>query len=68
MATETKTTVAKIKPTNPGGSSKGKIDSSINGKKIESSSKQIADSKHKSVSTITKFEVYYMTKLAAFCF
>lgn len=58
MATETKTTVAKVKPANPsGGSSKGKVDSSVNRKKIESSSKQIVDFKQKSVSTVKKSEV-----------
>ncbi|XP_024025285.1 uncharacterized protein LOC21393990 [Morus notabilis] len=58
MATETKTAVVKLKPSNLSGSSKGKLDSSAIKKKIESSSKQITDSSRpKFVSTIVKSEV-----------
>lgn len=55
MATETKTTVVKVRPSNQDGSSKGKVDTSLNKKKIESSSKVIVDSRQK--STVTKSEV-----------
>ncbi|XP_059460342.1 uncharacterized protein LOC132189612 [Corylus avellana] len=58
MATETKSVVVKVKPSNQDGSSKGKVDySAINKKKIESSSKQPVNSKQKSVTTTTKTEV-----------
>lgn len=58
MATETKTAVVKLKPSNLSGSSKGKLDSSAVKKKIESSGKQITDSSRpKIVSTIVKSEV-----------
>jgi len=58
MATETKSIVVKVKPSNQDGSSKGKVDySAINKKKIESSSKQPVNSKQKSVTTATKTEV-----------
>ncbi|EXB93374.1 hypothetical protein L484_010701 [Morus notabilis] len=58
MATETKTAVVKLKPSNLSGSSKGKLDSSAIKKKIESSSKQITDSSRpKFVSTIVKSEI-----------
>lgn len=55
MATETKTTVVKVRPINQDGSSKGKVDLSLNKRKIESSSKQIVDYKQKSV--VIKSEV-----------
>lgn len=58
MATETKSNVVKVKPSNQDGSSKGKLDySALNKRKIESSSKQPVNSKHKSVTTATKTEV-----------
>ncbi|XP_062101689.1 uncharacterized protein LOC133807391 [Humulus lupulus] len=57
MASETKTAVVKLKPSNQDGSSKGKIDHSINRKKIESSSRQGIDSKSKSITTTVKTEV-----------
>lgn len=58
MATETKSIVVKVKPSNQDGSSKGKVDySAINKKKIESSSKQPVNSKQKFVTTATKTEV-----------
>lgn len=57
MATETKSSTVKLKSRAPDGSSKGKIDSSAVRKKVESSSKLPADSKMKSVSTVTKSEV-----------
>lgn len=58
MATESKQSVAKVKPsTNQDGFSKGKIDSSVKNKKIESSRKQPIDSKNKSVIIVTKTEV-----------
>ncbi|KAL5558673.1 hypothetical protein UlMin_034884 [Ulmus minor] len=56
MATETKPTVVKLKPTNQDGSSKGKFDPSVNRKKIESSGKQIVDSKPRTVATVVKSE------------
>lgn len=52
MATETKSGVVKVKSSNQDGSSKGKFDSSFK-KKGESSSKQLVDSKQKSVSIVT---------------
>uniref|UniRef100_A0A6P3ZYC8 uncharacterized protein LOC107420707 isoform X1 n=1 Tax=Ziziphus jujuba TaxID=326968 RepID=A0A6P3ZYC8_ZIZJJ len=56
MATETKTTVVKVRPSNQDGPSKGKVVPSLNKKKIESStSKHIVDSKQKSV--VIKSEV-----------
>lgn len=70
MATETKPSVVKVnsKPSSSGyhvgssSSSKGKFDSSLNKKKIvgggsSSSFKQSFDSKHKSITTVTKTEV-----------
>uniref|UniRef100_A0A2P2K0C0 Uncharacterized protein LOC103456025 n=1 Tax=Rhizophora mucronata TaxID=61149 RepID=A0A2P2K0C0_RHIMU len=58
MATETKPSVAKVKPSShEGGSSKIKVGSSMKNKKAESSTKLLADSKTKSVSTVTKTEV-----------
>ncbi|KAG4931070.1 hypothetical protein AAZX31_17G183800 [Glycine max] len=57
MATETIRSSVKLKSSAPDGSSKGKIDSSAVRKKVESSSKLPADSKMKSVSTVTKSEV-----------
>lgn len=56
MATQTKSSAVKVKSSAQDGSSKGKIDSSANRKRIDSSSKQPADSKMKSV-TVTKSEV-----------
>lgn len=55
MATETKTTVVKVRPGIQDGSAKGKVDASLIRKKTESSSKQVVDSKHKSI--VTKSEV-----------
>ena len=52
-----KSSTVKLKSRAPDGSSKGKIDSSAVRKKVESSSKLPADSKMKSVSTVTKSEV-----------
>lgn len=61
MATETKTAVVKLKPSNQDGTSKGKVVISGNRKiKIESSSKQILDSKPKSITTTVKSEVTYI--------
>ncbi|TKY58296.1 hypothetical protein E2542_SST15354 [Spatholobus suberectus] len=57
MATETKSSTVKLKSSAPDGPSKGKIDSSAVKKKLDSSSKLPADSKMKSVSTVTKSEV-----------
>ncbi|GAV84608.1 hypothetical protein CFOL_v3_28052 [Cephalotus follicularis] len=54
MATETKTSVVKVKPGNQDGSSKGKMESSVIKKKIESSSKQPVGSKPKSMQTVAK--------------
>ncbi|KAF8400868.1 hypothetical protein HHK36_014171 [Tetracentron sinense] len=57
MATQGKANLVKVKPILDG-SSKGKgVVLSVNKKKIESSSKQIAVPKHKSISTVTKSEV-----------
>jgi hypothetical protein len=56
MASDSKSTVVKVRPSNQ--DSKGKLDSSIvNKKKAESSTKQPFDSKQKSVTTVTKTEV-----------
>lgn len=63
MATETKTAVVKVKASNQDGSSKGKVDNHINRKKIESSSKQIVDSKPKTITTSVKSEVYIPTSI-----
>ncbi|GLT25469.1 hypothetical protein SLA2020_005950 [Shorea laevis] len=58
MATETKSSVVKVKPSGQDGSSKGKFDASAIKKRGESSSKQLVDSKMKSVSIVaTKTEV-----------
>ena len=58
MATETKSAVVKIKPSNnPDSSARGKFDPSTNRKKIESSARPIVDSKAKIVSTVVKSEV-----------
>ncbi|KAE8680932.1 carotenoid cleavage dioxygenase 8-like protein B [Hibiscus syriacus] len=55
MATDTKPNLAKVKNSGQDGSSKPKLDASINKKKIESSTKQLVDAKQKSV--VTKTEV-----------
>ena len=56
MASDSKSTVVKVRPSNQ--DSKGKLDSSIvNKKKAESSTKQPFDSKQKSVTIVTKTEV-----------
>ena len=58
MTTETKANLVKVKTSGQDSSSKGKFDAAMNRKKIESSSKQPVNAKHKSVSTvITKVEV-----------
>uniref|UniRef100_A0A5B6YNJ9 Uncharacterized protein n=1 Tax=Davidia involucrata TaxID=16924 RepID=A0A5B6YNJ9_DAVIN len=58
MAAETKSTVVKVKPTSQdGSSSKGKLDSSVRKKVVDSSTKSPLDSKHKSASTVIKTEV-----------
>jgi hypothetical protein len=74
MASDSKSTVVKVRPSNQ--DSKGKLDSSIvNKKKAESSTKQPFDSKQKSVTTVTKTEVpiwkvycflYFFVELYAF--
>lgn len=57
MATETKSSTVKLKSNAPDGSSKGKVDPSLVRKKLDSSTKLPADSKMKSVTTVTKSEV-----------
>ncbi|XP_024445413.1 uncharacterized protein LOC7476703 isoform X2 [Populus trichocarpa] len=62
MATESKQSVVKVKPSSSNfDGSKGKIESSMKAKKIESSNKQqqqsVVDSKDKSISVVTKTEV-----------
>ncbi|GLT48202.1 hypothetical protein SLA2020_218420 [Shorea laevis] len=52
MATETKAGVVKVKSSGLDGSSKGKVEASVNKKKGESSSKQSVDAKQKSVSIV----------------
>ncbi|KAG2691866.1 hypothetical protein I3760_08G026000 [Carya illinoinensis] len=66
MATETKSSVVRVKPSHQDGSSKAKVDSSsANKKKIESSNKQPVDSKQKSVTTVVKTEVKPKTASAS---
>ncbi|XP_041020730.1 uncharacterized protein LOC121262349 isoform X2 [Juglans microcarpa x Juglans regia] len=66
MATETKSSVVRVKPSHQDGSSKAKVDSSsVNKKKIESSNKQPVDSKQKSVTTVVKTEVKSKTASAS---
>ncbi|KAA8521823.1 hypothetical protein F0562_012506 [Nyssa sinensis] len=58
MAADTKSTVVKVKPSGQdGSSSKGKVDSTVNKKVVDRSTKQPVDSKHKSASRVTKTEV-----------
>ncbi|KAJ6957386.1 uncharacterized protein [Populus alba] len=62
MATESKQSVVKVKPSSSNfDGSKGKIESSMKAKKIVSSNKQqqqsVVDSKDKSISVVTKTEV-----------
>lgn len=57
MATDTKTSVVKVKPRSQDNSSKGKADLSITKKKADSSTKHPVDSKNKSVPTVIKSEV-----------
>ncbi|CAK9184877.1 unnamed protein product [Ilex paraguariensis] len=61
MSAETKSSVVKVKPSSgnqDGSSSRGKIDSTANKKKVVvSSTKQSVDSKHRSSTTFTKTEV-----------
>ncbi|KAI4316110.1 hypothetical protein L6164_024123 [Bauhinia variegata] len=57
MATATKSSAGKVKPSTQDGSSKAKFDSSANKKKIDNPSKQPADSNVKSVTRVTKSEV-----------
>ncbi|OMP02109.1 hypothetical protein CCACVL1_02923, partial [Corchorus capsularis] len=54
MATETKSSLVKVKSSGQDGSSKGKVDAAINKRKIESSSKPSVDYKQKSVTTKTE--------------
>ncbi|XP_038699174.1 uncharacterized protein LOC119996566 [Tripterygium wilfordii] len=50
--------VVKVKPSNQDGPSKGKVDASVNKKKIESSDKQyLVSCKNKSVATVSKTEI-----------
>ncbi|KAF5461619.1 hypothetical protein F2P56_017698 [Juglans regia] len=66
MATVTKSSVVRVKPSHQDGSSKAKVDSSsANKKKIESSNKQPVDSKQKSVTTAVKTEVKSKTASAS---
>ncbi|XWS17711.1 hypothetical protein CRYUN_Cryun33cG0090600 [Craigia yunnanensis] len=53
MATETKANLVKVKNSGQDGSSKGKFDTAMNRKRIESSSKHPVNAKQKSVSTVT---------------
>lgn len=68
MATETKSSVVRVKQSHQDGSSKAKVDSSsANKKKIESSNKQPIDSKQKSVTTLLNTEVP-ISNFVALCF
>ncbi|XVF48555.1 hypothetical protein PTKIN_Ptkin03bG0199900 [Pterospermum kingtungense] len=53
MVTEAKPNLVKVKSSGQDGALKGKTDSSMNRKKVESSSKRPVDAKQKSVSTVT---------------
>lgn len=70
MATETKSSVVKVKPSSNhqvGSSSKPKIDSSVIKKKvIQISSKQSGDSKGKSAINVSKTEVPHWLKMRIF--
>ncbi|KAI4337496.1 hypothetical protein L6164_015905 [Bauhinia variegata] len=61
MATAIKSSTVKVKSSSQDGSSKAKIDSSANKKRIGNLTKQPADSKMKSVTTVTKSEVKLKT-------
>jgi len=69
MATESKQSVVKVKPSSSNfDGSKGKIESSMKAKKIESSNKQqqqsVVDSKDKTISVVTKTEVIKLPHLS----